>query len=96
MTIEEKTTVKNVAFSLRERFGGKDSISAEEFAKYLGKQRQFVCQMVSARQLPGAKIGGTFIIPVDSIALWEARLSKTRAEKEANGLRSTFYNKTGL
>jgi len=78
MTIEEKATVKNVASSLRERFGGKDNISAEEFAAYLGKQRQFVCQMINARRLPGQKIGGTFIIPVDSIALWEARLSKTK------------------
>ena len=82
MTIEERADVKHLANSLESRFG-KDTISAEEFAAYLGKQRQFVCQMINARRLPGQKIGGKFIIPVGSIALWEYRLSKTK-EMESN------------
>lgn len=82
MTIEERADVKHLANSLKSRFGGKDTINADEFAGYLGKQRQFVCQMINARRLPGQKVGGTFIIPVDSIALWEAWLSKTKNETE--------------
>ena len=83
MTLEERSTVKSIADSLHEEFGGKDAISVDEFAKFLDKTRTYVCNSIRAHLLPGQKIGGKFIIPVGSIALWEYRLSKTK-EMESN------------
>ena len=83
MTLEEKQNVKEIADALRERLRGKETLNAGEFATYLGKTRQFVCNSIRAHLLPGQKIGGKFIIPVGSIALWEYRLSKTK-EMESN------------
>lgn len=78
MTLEERSTVKSIVDSLHEKFGGKDAISVDEFAKFLDKTRTYVCNSIRAHLLPGQKIGGKFIIPVGSIALWEYRLSKTK------------------
>lgn len=78
MTLEEKSDVNEIADKLHERFGGRDVIYAEEFAEYLGICRQVVCNSIHAHILPGQKIGGKFIIPVHSIALWEYRTSKTK------------------
>ncbi|GEM_PF-1355073 len=83
MTLEERSTVKSIVDSLHEEFGGKDAISVDEFAKFLDKTRTYVCNSIRAHLLPGQKIGGKFIIPVGSIALWEYRLSKTK-EMESN------------
>ena len=83
MTLEERSTVKSIVDSLHEEFGGKDAISVDEFAKFLDKTRTYVCNSIRAHLLPGQKIGGKFIIPVGSIALWEYRLSKTK-EMENN------------
>lgn len=77
MTLEERQLARDIADKLRERFKA-DTLTAEQFAKYLGKKHQYVCYSISAHVLPGAKVGHTFIIPVDSVALWEARLSKTK------------------
>lgn len=82
MTLEEKQNVKEIADALRERLRGKETLSAGEFATYLGKTRQFVCNSIRARLLPGKKIGGEFVIPVDSVALWEAKISKVREESD--------------
>lgn len=78
MTIEEKSNVQAIADKLHEQFGSKDTINAEEFAEYLGLCRQVVCNSINARVLPGQKIGGKFIIPIHSIALWEYRISKVK------------------
>lgn len=80
MTLEEKADIQTIAERIHARFPGKDVLSAEEFAAYLGVTRMFVCNRVSARVLPGSKIGGKFLIPINSIALWENRLAKTQKE----------------
>lgn len=77
MTLEERQLTKDIADKLREQFKA-DTLTVEQFAKYLGKKKQYVCYSINAHVLPGAKVGHTFIIPVDSIALWEARLAKTK------------------
>lgn len=77
MTLEERQTVKELADKLREQFGA-ETISVDQFAKYLGKKRAYVCDSIRAHILPGAKVRHTFIIPANSIALWEVRLSKTK------------------
>lgn len=77
MTLDERQLAKDIADKLRERFGT-DTLSADQFAKYLGKKRAYTCYSIQAHVLPGAKIGHTFVIPVDSIALWEMRLAKTK------------------
>ncbi len=81
MTIEERQNVRSIANSIRDSFGGKNTISLKEFSRYLGKSRAFVCEAIRGGFLPGEKVAGAFLIPVDSIALWESRLAKTR---EAN------------
>lgn len=81
MTLEEKTDVQAISERIHARFPGKDVLSAEEFADYLGATRMFVCNNISARILPGQKIGGKFLIPLNSVALWEHRLSKTRTDQ---------------
>ena len=60
-----------------------EPLTVDEFAKFLDKTRTYVCNSIRAHLLPGQKIGGKFIIPVGSIALWEYRLSKTK-EMESN------------
>lgn len=80
MTLEERTLSKEIAQQIRERYG-KDSLNACEFAEYLGRTRQFVCEKIRRRELPGFCIGQAFTIPVDSIALWIVRLSTTKQLK---------------
>ena len=77
MTLEERQLAKDITDKLREQFGT-DALTVDQFAKYLGKKRAYVCYSINAHVLPGAKVGHTFIIPIDSIALWEARLAKTK------------------
>lgn len=77
MTLEERQLVKGIADKLRNQFGT-DTLTVDQFAKYLDKKRAYVCYSIRAHVLPGAKVGHTFMIPVDSIALWEARLAKTK------------------
>ena len=83
MTLEERADVRAISDRLHERFPGKDVLSADEFSAYLGAKRQFVCNSIRAHILPGQKIGGLFIIPLDAIALWEHRLAKTKEEDYA-------------
>jgi hypothetical protein len=81
MTFEERAQVRERAADLEKKFG-KGSVNASEFAEYLGLTYQTVCNKLRAHRLPGQKDGGSFLIPVYSIALWEARTSHTADEKE--------------
>lgn len=79
MTLEERTGVKEIADRIRERFG-KETLSAGEFAEYLGLTRQTVYAGIRSRHLPGQRYERSYIIPVESIALWETKLAKTKDE----------------
>ena len=81
MTLEERTLSKEIAQQIRDKFG-KECLNAKEFADYLGRTRQYVCEKIRRRELPGYCAGQSFTIPVDSIALWVVRLSTTRQLKE--------------
>lgn len=63
---------------LLERFG-KPNINAKEYAKYLRKNEEIVRNQIRARELPGKVIHNkktdNFIIPVASIAMFEAKSS---------------------
>lgn len=77
MTLEDRAQVRERAADLEGRFG-KGSINASEFAEYLGLTYQTVCNKIRTHQLPGQRNGGSFTVPVFSIALWESKLSKTK------------------
>lgn len=77
MTLEDRQIVLLLSEKIRERYG-KNSLTAAEFADYLGKTRQYVCEKIRRRELPGYFCGRSFSVPVDAIALWENRLSRTK------------------
>ena len=83
MTLEERTLAKELSQQIKDKYG-KDSLNACEFAEYLGRTRQYVCEKIRRRELPGYCAGHSFTIPVDSIALWIIRLSTTKQLKESN------------
>lgn len=77
MTLEERADAKTIADRIRDRFG-KDFLNAGEFAEYLGITRQSVYAGIRSRHLPGQRYEHSYTIPVESIALWEMRLAKTK------------------
>jgi len=71
MTLEEKEMARYIADRIRSWYG-KGSLNLTEFAEYLGLSYQTVRKRILAGQLPGQGFaGGSFLIPVDSIAIWE-------------------------
>jgi len=74
---EDRQMALAIAESIKKQFG-KNSLNAGEFAKYLGMSRQFVCEKIKRRQLPGYKCGSAYSIPVNAIGLWEVRMAKTQ------------------
>ena len=72
MTLEEKTLVREFAEDLKKEFG-KSSLNAKEVAEHLDICPEFARKLISDGILPGYKIGKTFIVPVDSLALWKVR-----------------------
>ena len=76
-TLEDRQMVLALAEDIRKRYG-KNSLTATEFADYLGKTPQYVCEKIRRRELPGYFCGRSFSVPVNTIALWENRMSKTR------------------
>ena len=75
--MEERQMVFHLAEHIREQYG-KNSLTAADFADYLGKTPQYVCEKIRRRELPGYQEGRTFCVPVNTIALWEYRMSKTK------------------
>ena len=80
MTIEERSEVKNIAESIFEKFG-KGSLNAEEFSEYLGQSRATVCEKIRNGSYPGQHSNGSYTIPINSIALWEVKLAKTKIKE---------------
>jgi len=76
-TFEERQMVLHMAEDLSRRYK-KNSLTASEFAEYLGKSRQYVCEKIRRGELPGYRCGQSFNVPVRAIALWELRISKTK------------------
>ena len=77
MTVEEKSAVKSISDRIRKKFG-KDCLNADEFAEYLGITRQSVYEGIRSRQYPGQRDAKSYTIPVDSIAIWEVKLARTK------------------
>mgnify|MGYP000900394075 FL=1 len=77
MTVEEKSAVKSISDRIRKRFG-KDCLNADEFAKYIGKSRMTVYAGIRSRRYPGQRDAKSYTIPVDSIAIWEVKLARTK------------------
>lgn len=79
MTLEERNLSKEIAEKIKKRFG-KECLSAGEFAEYLGLTRQTVYAGIRSKHLPGQRYERSYMVPVDSIALWEVNLSRTQKE----------------
>jgi hypothetical protein len=77
MTLEDRTLVKEIATEIKTRFNC-ETLNAKQFSEYLGRESEYVCAKISQRKLPGFKDGRTYVIPIDAIALWIVRLSKTK------------------
>ena len=75
--IEDRQMVLTLAETIKEQYGT-SSLNAEQFANYLGKTRQYVCEKIRRRELPGYSSGRSYCIPVNAIAMWENRMSKTK------------------
>ena len=77
MTLEDRTLEHWSKKLLPKRFNC-ETLNAKQFSEYLGRESEYVCAKISQRKLPGFKDGRTYVIPIDAIALWIVRLSKTK------------------
>lgn len=69
---------KEICKDLFEHFGQKQNINAKEYAEYLGVTSDYCRQLIRDGFLPGKYIAysGKYIIPIRSIAVFEANLAK--------------------
>lgn len=77
MQYELRALAKELAQELKERYG-KNSLTAKEMAEYIGMTPAYVCQKINDHVLPGYKDGRTYVIPIDSLAIWEVGLSRVQ------------------
>lgn len=64
---------RETLYALRERFGGKDSITVNELSEYLGAYPQTVQIHIREGKLPGIKVGKSYSIPLTQLARWEVQ-----------------------
>ena len=76
MQHEMRALARELAQELKERYG-KNSLTAKEMADHLGVTPEYVCQKISDHVLPGYKDGRTYVVPIDSLAIWEVMLART-------------------
>lgn len=72
----ESPYYREILRDLIEYFNGRQSVNAKEYAAYLGIDAEKTRNLIRAGKLPGKVIGSTFIIPVRSIAIFEANAAK--------------------
>lgn len=71
--MRENEGYRETLMILRERFGGKDSITAREFSEYIGLDYQITQRYIKENKLPGRKVGRRYIILITQIARWETQ-----------------------
>lgn len=72
----ESPYYREILRDLLEYFGGQQSINAKEYAAYLGMDAERTRNLIRAGKLPGKAFGSTFVIPVRSIAVFEANAAR--------------------
>ena len=72
---KETLFYREILADLIEHFGGKHNINAKEYAEYLGKTPEKICELIRNKKLPGIQIGREFTIPLKSIAVFEATIA---------------------
>lgn len=70
--MKEKSNYRDTLAALREHFG-KEAINAGELAEYLGLSKPTVSDKIKSGELPGKKVGHTFVISLIQLAQWETR-----------------------
>lgn len=73
---KESPYYREILQDLLEYFGGQQSINAKEYAEYLGMDAGKTRNLIRHGKLPGKVFGSTFVIPVRSIAIFEANAAK--------------------
>lgn len=71
--MRENEGYRETLMLLRERFGGKDSITARELAEYVGMDYQTVQQYIRGGKLPGELVGRRYVITIIQLARWETK-----------------------
>ena len=76
--MSESPYYREICKDLFEHFGQKQNINAKEYAEYLGITPDYCRQLIKEGSLPGKYIAcsGKYIIPVRSIAVFEASLAR--------------------
>lgn len=74
----ESPYYRDVLKDLLEIFGGAQCINAGQYASYLGMPVQSVGHLIDKGALPGKHINRTYIIPVRSIAIFEATTARAK------------------
>ena len=71
--MKENEGYRETLLMLRERFSGKDSITARELATYIGRDYQTVVQYIRNGELPGYFVGRIATVPITQLALFETK-----------------------
>lgn len=71
--MSENEGYRETLLMLRERFGGKDCITARELAQYIRRDYQTVVRYIREGKLPGYFVGRIATVPITQLALWETK-----------------------
>lgn len=76
----ESEYYRDILVDLFEKFDHRDNINAKEYAAYLGIGPELCRKLIQEGRLPGKYIAnsGKYIVPVRSIAIFEANVAKVR------------------
>lgn len=73
--MQEHKNFRETLAVLKEHFAGKDAINAKELAKYLGQSPPTVREAIRQGEIPGRKVGHTYIITLNQLAHWETEVN---------------------
>lgn len=68
--MREPQNFRETLAALKEHFG-KDAINAKELAAYLGQSAPTIREAIRQGEIPGRKVGNTYIITLIQLAQWE-------------------------
>jgi excisionase family DNA binding protein len=71
--MKEPMNYRETLASLKERFSGRDSINQKQLASYLGLSPSVVSTAIRNGEVPGQKVGNTYVITLNQLAHWETK-----------------------
>lgn len=74
--MRENEGYRETLATLRERFGGKDSISAKELSEYVGLNYQVTQNYIKKGLLPGQFLGRRYVVTITQLAWWETQKNR--------------------